>query len=311
MIEATYTNSLFEEPWWLDIVAPGQWSETYVKEGDEVIGRMVYCCDGHSIYMPKLTPTLGPWIRDDIRQKSNGNTQLGKQKDVIKNLIEQLPKVKNFHMCFDSSNDYVLPYRWLGYRYEPSFSYVLDDLSDIDKVFNSFHKQLKKNIRKSEDYCQISEDNDPEILINVMDRTYENQGRRNPISHKLVKTIVEKASINKRGKMFTARDEDGNVQVSAFMVYDHRRAYALISGSDPKYRGSGSKSLIYWKQIQYASKHSKIFDFEGSNIEGIENIIRQFGGDRIVNYEVIKKTYARECFEVLKPRIKHLIGYKN
>ena len=26
-----YANSVFEQPWWLDIVAPGEWGEVTVK----------------------------------------------------------------------------------------------------------------------------------------------------------------------------------------------------------------------------------------------------------------------------------------
>ena len=42
-----YANSVFEQPWWLDIVAPGQWHEVFVKDKqDHVVARMPYVSDG-------------------------------------------------------------------------------------------------------------------------------------------------------------------------------------------------------------------------------------------------------------------------
>ena len=54
-----------------------------------------------------------------------------------------------------------------------------------------------------------------------------------------------------------------------------------------------------------------MFDFEGSNVEGIENFFRQFGGERIINYNVIRQSFLADCMEMARPRIKKLIGYKN
>ena len=55
---------------------------------------------------------------------------------------------------------------------------------------------------------------------------------------------------------------------------------------------------------------SAAFDFEGSMIEGIENLFRQFGGEIVTNYRVSRQSLVREAAELLKPRVKKLIGYK-
>lgn len=121
MTTTPYANSVFEQPWWLDIVAPGEWGEVTVKEVDETVARLPYMLQSGRIVMPPLTQTLGPWIKPEYRQFQPGNTQLSKQKELVSALLEQIPAHKSFHMTFDSANEYILPYRWLGYRYEPSF----------------------------------------------------------------------------------------------------------------------------------------------------------------------------------------------
>ena len=176
-------NSLFEQPWWLDIVAPGQWNEAVVKEGDEIIGRLPYVLQGKNIGMPPLTQTLGPWIKPAYREKQPGNSQLSVQKEIIAELLSQLPKHRNFDMCFDCANEYILPYRWLGYKYEPTFSYRISDLSDMDRLYQSFHKTAKKKIKHARHVVFIASRTDPGLMMEQMEKTFSNQGRSYPIPY--------------------------------------------------------------------------------------------------------------------------------
>ena len=63
-----YANSLFEQPWWLDIVAPGKWEEALVTDDSgTVIARMPYVRDGDRIIMPELTQTIGIWMAPELQ----------------------------------------------------------------------------------------------------------------------------------------------------------------------------------------------------------------------------------------------------
>lgn len=48
MKETPYANSVFEQPWWLDIVAPGNWKEIIINDEKtgEVLARFAYVTDG-------------------------------------------------------------------------------------------------------------------------------------------------------------------------------------------------------------------------------------------------------------------------
>ena len=110
--------------------------------------------------------------------------------------------------------------------------------------------------------------------------------------------------------MFYAIVEIGNVHASYYFVYDKNVCYYLISGSNPEFRSSGAQTLILWEGIQFAAKVSKAFDFEGSMIEGIETFFRAFGGEFIINYEIKKLSVLGQFLDLLKPRIKKILGYK-
>jgi len=68
--------------------------------------------------------------------------------------------------------------------------------------------------------------------------------------------------------------------------------------------------LLIHESIKFASTVSRAFDFEGSMIEGIETFFRRFGCEPAVYYEISKKSFLGEVKDLLKPRIKRLIGYK-
>ena len=201
-----YANSVFEQPWWLETVAPGCWGEVFVKEGDEVVARLPYVLRHGCITMPKNTQTLGPWIKPEYRAFQPGNTQLSRQKEIIAELLAQLPKHKSFDMYFDSVNDYILPYRWLGCRYEPSFSYRLVDLHDVDKIYENFNKAAKKNIRRAGKEIRICEGTDEAPLIDMTDKTFAHQNRKNPDSKDEIIRIVERSVAHQAGLVLTAVD---------------------------------------------------------------------------------------------------------
>ena len=305
-----YANSVFEQPWWLDIVAPGEWGEVTVKEGDETVARLPYVLQSGRIVMPTLTQTLGPWIKPEYRQFQPGNTQLSKQKELIAALLGQLPRHKSFHVTFDSANEYILPYRWLGYRYEPEFSYRLTDLCDTDALYAALNKTAKKNIKAARNKTTLVEQPTAKMLMDLLDKTFGAQGRKWRHDRYLARRSREKAVENGHGKLLGAQDGEGNLHSGAFLLYDEKVCYYLLGGSDSAFRSSGAQSLVLWESIRFASTVSKTFDFEGSNVEGIENFFRQFGGSRVINYSVIRQSLLADCMELAKPRVKRLIGYK-
>ena len=213
-------------------------------------------------------------------------------------------------MTFDSANEYILPYRWLGYRYEPSFSYRLSDLSDLDALYANVYKMTKRHIKGAPKRVIISMHPTADMMLHLLDKTFEAQGRKWPHDRDLTRRIIEKSVENGHGKLLVAQDGEGNLHSGAFLLYDEKVCYYLLGGSDSAFRSSGAQSLVLWESIRFASTVSKTFDFEGSNVEGIENFFRQFGGSRVINYSVIRQSLLADCMELAKPRVKRLIGYK-
>ena len=59
-------NSIFEQPWWLDAVAPGQWDAVEIEKGGKLVARLPYFKTkrfGFKLLgIPDYTQSLGYWI---------------------------------------------------------------------------------------------------------------------------------------------------------------------------------------------------------------------------------------------------------
>jgi len=260
-------------------------------------------CDNNKIAMPGETQTLGIWFAPDIKAS--------KQQKYIEELVKLLPKNSSFDIMLDPSNDYFLPFRWLGFKVSPRITYRFTDVSDIEAVRAKYDKTVRKNIKSARNKVEIIEEDNVDNLYAMLVKTFQHQGRNCPHKKEFINSIFEACNAHDGAKVITAIDKDGNVHASSLFVYDEKTCYYLIAGADPTFRASGAQTLVLDSGIEFASKHSKAFDFEGSMIEGIENFFRRFGADRVLYYQIEKKGFIGELKSLLKPRVKKLLGYKN
>lgn len=300
-----YTNNVFEESWWLDIVAQGNWEEIVSRDKNgNIQARIAYVHNNKKVYMPPFTQTLGIWMCEDLKK------DYGTQKKIICELFECINRYKKVCIHLAPENEYVLPFRWMGYDIFPRFTYRISGLEDSDKLYEGFNKTAKKNIKSARNKVYINYETDVDVLLMLLDKTFEAQNRTNPMSKKIIHSIVETCEKNGHGKYIDARDRDGNVHSVAYFVCDEKVWYYLFGASDPQYRSSGAQSLVLWEAMQMAGRQTSIFDFEGSMIEGIENFFRQFGGQCVPYFEVRKNGLLGDIMVSIKPRLKRLLRYK-
>ena len=281
------TNSIFEEAWWLDAVAPGRWTALEVRNGDEIVARwpLTYTklLGFKIIKNPRYTQTLGPWMKIEA---TNYIKYLSQKKKYLEQLIGMLPKKpRNMIVTLDSSNEYILPFRWRGFEYTPLFSYRFSDLTDLEAIYRGIDSKQKTVIKKASESLEIVEDCSIDVLISMIRKTNERQNR-DKLDVEQIRRIDAACTEHNARKLLVAKDSEGNVHAAVYLVYDERVCYYLFGGADPKFRSSGAQSLLLWNAIKFASTVSGAFDFEGSNVELIERNFRSFGSGFVVNYQV-------------------------
>jgi hypothetical protein len=286
-------NSIFQKPWWLDAVAPGQWGAAEVKKGEDTIARLPYVINKRlgriTLTQPALTQTLGPWLRPSMAKYAN---MLAEQKDLMTELINQLPHFDSFSQSFHYSITNWLPFYWQGFNQTTRYTYVIDDLSDINKVWGGLLPNIRTDIKKAQNRfgVEVCTDLGIDAFLDINELTFVRQGQRLPYSRDFVKRLDHACVTHDARKIFFGRDKEGKIHAAVYMIWDENSAYYLMGGGDPELRNSGATSLCMWEAIQFAATVTKRFDFEGSMIEPVERFVRAFGAKQVPYFSISKNS---------------------
>jgi hypothetical protein len=297
-------NSIFQQPWWLNAVAPGEWSVVVAEHGGRVVGRLPYVKKSRRgldfLRMPALTQTLGPWIE---KKEAKYPKILAWQKDVMAELIGKLPKFDSFQQNFHYEITNWLPFYWHGFRQTTRYTYVLSDISDADKVWAGFLENIRREIKKAAKQVCLRTDLGIHRFLEVNEKTFSRQGMGLPYSPDLVHRI-DRACGDENRKIFFAEDASGRIHAAIYIIWDERSAYYLMGGGDPELRNSGATSLLMWEAIQFASRVTQKFDFEGSMVEPIERFFRAFGGVQMPYFSISKMTPWLKTLQTVKSGVR-------
>lgn len=283
------TNALFDQPWWLDVVAPEAWGAAEIRRGGTLVARLPYVTGKRmgfrGLDMPPLTQSLGPWLAPFDGKYAH---RLARQKELMTALIEQLPPHYYFHQRFHYSISNWLPFYWRGFEQTTRYTYVIESLEDLDRVWSEFQPNIRREIRKAQKKVAVRTDLGVERFLDVNALTFGRQRLELPYSKSVVRRLDAACAERRARRMFFAEDAQGQIHAALYIVWDESSAYYLMSGGDPNLRTSGATSLLVWEAIRFAATVTKKFDFEGSVIEPIERFFRAFGGTQRTYFRVTR-----------------------
>ena len=272
---------IFQQPFWLNATTGDSWDVAIVEKGGQIIGAMPYTITrrfGSLVYLgqPSLTQHLGPWIRPSTGKYAK---QLGREKEVMQNLIDQLPTYHSFQQNWSYECQNWLPFFWRGFQQTTRYTYVLENLADLEIVFSEFQDKVRTDIRKAQGRNNLVVDSEAPLddFIELNRKVFQRQSLDMVDDESFIQQLVEAAGQHQSVKWFVAYDDQQRAHAGVLIVWDEHSAYYLMGGGDPELRNSGATSLCMWEAIKFASTVTKKFDFEGSMIEPVERFFRGFG----------------------------------
>lgn len=282
---------LYSKDWWLDAVcSEGGWDVALVEMDSKIVASMPFYIKKRAFFsaitLPKLTQTMGPYIKYPKNQTLY--KRLGYEKTVMNELIEQLPKVDTFNQSFHHTITNWLPFYWKGYKQSTGYTYVIEDLSNMDEVFKNFTSSTRKEIRKAKKSgIEVIDSEDIEAFYEIIKLTFKKKNLKARESLAFIKKLYAKAKKNNSVMMkFAVKDEV--IYSVSLCFYDNKTLYAVIGGSNRDINLLGSQQLLKWETMKFASQHSLAFDFEGSMIEGVEYRNRSFGAEQKPYFNITK-----------------------
>jgi hypothetical protein len=276
--ETHYANAIFQQPWWLDAVAPGRWDEAIVERDGRVMARLPFVVRGRRplriFSMPPLTQTLGPWVE---RSSASPARALGDELELLEELEAALPPSQGFVQAFSPSVMNALPFYWAGYRLEVQYTYRLAGIRAQQAVWDGLRGNIRREIRKARRLVEVRDDLGLDRFYSVWVKTFARQQLQPPVSLAALERLEAACGARGARTMLFAQDETQRLHAVSYFVWDHNGAFFLLGGGDPELRTSGAASLLMWEGITRAGAVTDVFDFEGSMLKPVERFFRAFG----------------------------------
>jgi hypothetical protein len=289
--ETQCTNAIFQQPWWLEALAPGRWDEVTIERDGRTVARLPYVVRGRArwrvLTQPKLTQTLGPWVPPSTAKPVHALTE---ELELLSSLEAALPPADAFDQHFSPVMMNALPFHWAGYRLEVRYTYRLEGLESEEALWAGLRGNIRREIRKARKQVQVRDDLGLDQFHAVWSKTFARQGLPVPLSLAELERLDSACAAHGARTMLFALDDRERLHAVTYVVWDTRAAYYLLGGGDPELRTSGASSLLMWEAIMRSRAVTDVFDFEGSMVRALERFFRAFGGRQVAYLRVSRAT---------------------
>lgn len=289
-IAKSFNGSIYAWSWYLDIVHP-DW-DALVENDYE---RVMPICGSRKLgisymFQPFFVQQLGIYSQSLL------------SKNEVENFIMAIPeKFKVIRYRLNEYNkvnidaDYIVSHR----------NVELDLIYDYQRLYNNYSKNTKRNLAKAEAAgLSINKDISPKSVIELF---RNNRGR--DVKHwgdreyerllELIETAVSRESCFLCG----AVDVDAELIAGAAFMCSHDRIIFLFSGNDESKKDKHAMTFLIDNVIREFSETQYVFDFEGSDNEGLARFYKGFGGKEVF-YPEIRRNKFKGIFKFANRFIK-------
>src|SRR5262249_55963448 len=137
-----------------------------------------------------------------------------------------------------------LPFYWAGFSQTTRYTYWVPKLSDLDALWADFLENARNYVRKAEKRLSVDVSGDVDLLCDMYERTFSQQGQPTPYPRSTLFSIANCAIQHGHGRIACAVDAQKNVHAANLIVFDSRATHYLVAGSDNRFRTSGAASLL-------------------------------------------------------------------
>lgn len=293
-VEESPQGNIFNKSYWLKQVSD-EFKILVAEENNKIVGGIALPSIRSKLYKnPKLTPQLGV-IFSKPNNKQKYCSIISNQMEITEALIKKLPKFNLFNYNFNYNYTNFLPFIWNGFSVNVNYTYIIEDLTDLDKVHSNFDYDVKYTIKKAQkNNLRVTDEFGIKEFFEVNKKTFNRQGINMPYTFEFLSELDSVLDEHGNKKIFFALDNENRIIAGIYILYDSECAYYLMGGADPEFRNTGAQTFLIWEGIKFASTVSKKFDFEGSMIKSIEKPFREFGGTQKIIHGVYKSDKLTE-----------------
>lgn len=310
---------IYSKSWWLDAVClPENWDVWLYERGGDILAAMPYymVIRGQYKYITKAPLTQNNGIIFNPYEDSKLETRAKFQEHVIDAANEFIESLsldvyeQQYHYSFDNW----LPFYWNQYTAMTRYTYIIEDTSDLDVVWNGISSSYRNTIRKGYKAAKICEGYNADEFWNLHKKIFAKQGLECPFSYDLWIRLYDVCEENECGRILYAKDDNDCILSILYITWDEQSVYHLLGGGMPEYQSLQTYNMLTWEGIKIASQMHLKYDFEGSVIKRISKSMRQFGGKpmpyfrirKVFNPEIIREEAKQQIALLEKSISKHI-----
>ena len=255
-VRRAYGSRVYACHWYLDIVTQGQWGALVFDDYYSVMplpfNRKYFGIP--QVYRPILTQQLGVFAE-------NPNPFH------VWRYINRMPRrFRKIHLPM-TQESYVR-----GLKEKTNLT--LDINRPYEEIEAGYSKSLRKNLRKANDIYHMEKSTDVDLLVDMYRAHLEDKvhfGEKNySIAHKLFTKLVD----NGCGQLWQVKKDNEVVATGIFPIY-RARVYNIFAVSAPD--APNAMAYLIDQMIRMNKRDGGLFDFEGSEVPGIQEFFKSFG----------------------------------
>ena len=253
---------IFLQPWWMEAVCAGKEWDVLLAENDqgEIMGAMPYLIRKRMgmrfIVMPQMTQIGGIWV---AQQYTDDQCQVV---EICRMLTEQLDSLHlaYYYQQYAPKSLCVEPMQALGFKARERVTYRINDLSDLNALISRFSKNKKRQLQKAlalhADYTMS-----PEDFYRFHAACMAEQRKAITYSREFFLVLERKLHCLNQCAIIAIKDADNHTHAAAFLAWDTRVMYYLISDYTPEGKVNGARELLKLEAIKAARQQEVCIDF--------------------------------------------------
>jgi Acetyltransferase (GNAT) domain len=277
---------LYWQPWWLDATCgPEQWQLRLVtdKGGAPVAAWVAHERRKWGLLPvwtnPPLSSYSGCWFHLPDNPDFKRVTQYAWEKQVMTDLIRQLPARTAIRQTLHPDVQYTLPLHWAGYGLNTRFTYRFGEVPAPAQWLPIIKRKLRTDLLKAQRLVKAQNTDDTAVVFQLHQASLVRKQVQTPYEYTTFERVCQAAKARQQVQMWVANDlQTGETHASLCMVHDERQGYLLLSGTAPQHKHSGAVLLLMQEALFFCHQHGLGLDFEGSMLEPVEMVLRNFGG---------------------------------
>ncbi len=165
-------------------------------------------------------------------------------------------------------------------RHNTRRTYEISLSQSYQSIYNNYSSQIKRNLKKADKVgLNVFENDTPDTLVLLFKRNKGGEVGLSDWHYDRIKQIMYTLIYRKMGVVWSVHDERNSPVAACFIAYTSKRMVFLFSGQEPYGKDNGAMTKLIDNALMWGAERGGVFDFEGSDIPGLERFYKSFGSE--------------------------------